>query len=106
VFTSAFRIMLDGDLTEAQLDGLRAAARLARRGRYGDAWDQIQGERADEVAGGRIEVLLIRDDLGGPWELVVNLSGQPAPAAVAAVESDLVTAAAGQGVTVREVRRR
>ena len=105
MFRSASTVNLDGDLDQARLDALRSALRLRPQGRLGDAWDQIQGERIDEVPGGRVEIVLNRDDLGGPWSFRLHAEDQPTADALRALEEEVCAAAGAVGLTVTGVTR-
>ena len=106
MFRSAVTVLLDGDLDQARLNALRDALRLRPEGRLGDAWDQIQGERIDEVPGGRLEIVLNRDDLGGPWSFRLHAEDQPSTESLRALEAEVSAAAEAVGLTVTGVTRR
>jgi hypothetical protein len=106
MFRSAVRVHLAGDVDRARLDALRAALRLKPEGRFDDAWDEIQGERIDEVPGGRLKILLFREDVPGPWEFRIHAEGEPPTDALQAVEEELAAAARAIGLTVTETTRR
>jgi hypothetical protein len=106
MFRSAVNVQLGGDLDQARLDALRSALRLEPEGRLSDAYDQIQGQRIVDVPGGRLKVLLIRDDVGGPWSFRVNAEDQPSTEALRAAEAEVVAAAEAAGMAVVAVSRR
>ena len=106
MFRSAVNVQLGGDLDQARLDALRAALRLEPEGRLSDAYDQIQGQRVVDVPGGRLKVVLIRDDIGGPWSFRVNAEDQPSTGALRAVEAEVTAAAEAAGLAVLGVTRR
>jgi hypothetical protein len=106
MFRSAVNVQLEGDLDQARLNALRSALRLEPEGRLSDAYDQIQGQRIVDVPGGRLKVLLIRDDIGGPWSFRVNAEDQPSTGALRAVEAEVAAAAQAVGLTVVGVSRR
>jgi hypothetical protein len=106
MFRSAVTIKLAGTLDQARLDALRSALRLRPEGRLSDAWDEIQGRRTDEVTGGRLQILLYRDDVAGPWAFHVNVEGEPSEPALRAVEQELTAAATANGLSVTGVVRR
>jgi hypothetical protein len=78
---------------------------MAPEGRFGDAWDEIQGRRVDEVPGGRVRVLLLRADFPGPWSVQVDVDADPAGQVLAEVEQEIVAAVRACGVPVAAVVR-
>jgi hypothetical protein len=104
---SSMMVHLGGDLDQARLDALRSSLGLRPEGRLGDAYDEIQGRRVDEVPGGEIEVLLERMDIGGPWSFhVYGNTESPVDAHLAALEAELTATALSSGLTVERVDRR
>jgi hypothetical protein len=103
MFRSAATVDLGGDLDEARLDALRSALRLEPEGRLDDPYDEIQGRRADEAPGGRLEILLCRTNVGGPWSFGVDVDGQPPVEVVRAVVEEVAAAAQWVGLTVAAV---
>ena len=88
------RVDLAGDLDRERLRYLRTELRLRPTGRH-------LGERVDEVPGGRVELILGRDDAGGPWWFQVTVqSGVPGPAALDAVAWEASAVAQAGGLTV------
>ncbi|MCI4065039.1 hypothetical protein MRQ36_21725 [Micromonospora sp. R77] len=65
-----------GEMNQDRLDALRSALSLRRTGRLGDDWDEIFGDRSDDVPGGRLMILLIRDDSDGTWKWKVKVSSE------------------------------
>jgi hypothetical protein len=105
MFGSAVTVNLSGTLDRARLNALRSALNLRPEGRLDDAWDEIQGERVDEVPGGRIQILLYRFDLPGPWEFHLNIEDDPSAEALRTAEEQVVAAAGAVGLTVAGVSR-
>jgi hypothetical protein len=106
MFESAVTVNLSGTIDKARLDALRSDLNLHPEGRLDDAWDQIQGERVDEVPGGRVQILLYRFDVPGPWEFQLNIEGEPSAETLRAVEEQVVAAVQATGLTVADVSRR
>jgi hypothetical protein len=106
MFRSTVTIKLAGVLDESRLDALRSALRLQPEGRLSDGWDEILGRRTDEVTDGRLQVLLYRDDVAGPWAFHVNAEGNPSEQALRTVEEELAAAAQANGLSVTDVARR
>jgi hypothetical protein len=106
MFKPAVTVNLSGTIDQIRLDALRSALNLHPEGRLGDAWDQIQGRRVDEVPGGRIQILLYRFDVPGPWEFHLGIESDPSVDALRAVEEQVVAAAHATGLTVADVSRR
>jgi hypothetical protein len=106
MFGWAIYVRLAGNLDPAGVNALRTALRLAPEGRYGDDWDQILGRRTEEVPGGRLEILLYREDSAGPWAVHINAEGEPGPAALNAAEQEITEAVRGAGLAVAGVSRR
>jgi hypothetical protein len=106
MFGWAIYVRLAGNLDPGGVNALRAALRLTPEGRYGDDWDQILGRRTDEVPGGRLQILLYREDSPGPWAVHINAEGEPSPAALSAVEQEITEAVRDAGLAVAGVSRR
>jgi hypothetical protein len=106
MFKSAVTVNLSGTIDKARLNALRSELHLRPEGRLDDAWDEIQGRRVDEVPGGRVQILLYRTDVPGPWAFYLNVEGDPSAEALRAVEEQVVAAARGTGLTVADVSRR
>ena len=106
MFSSAVTVDLAGEIDERRLAALRTSLRLAPEGRLGDAWDEILGRRTDEAPGGRIQLLLYREDLEGPWAFHLNVEDAPAIESVNALVDEAVTAAQASGLAVTGVRYR
>jgi hypothetical protein len=106
MFASAVTVELAGDIDRARVDALRSALRLTPEGRFDDGWDEILGRRTDEVDGGRLQILLHRDDTDGPWAFHLNVEGEPAAAVLSAAEAEVANAATANGLTVTAVLRR
>jgi hypothetical protein len=106
MFGSAVTLELAGDIDGARVDALRSALRLKPEGRFADGWDEILGRRTDDVEGGRLQVLLYRDDTTGPWAFHVNAEGKASADALRALEEEIAAAARANGLTVTAVSRR
>jgi hypothetical protein len=106
MFGSGLTIRLVGDVDPARVDALRSALRLEPEGRFGDGWDEILGRRIDDVEGGRLQILLCRDDTTGPWAFHVNVEDEPSAEALRGVEEEIIAAARANSLTVTEVSRR
>jgi hypothetical protein len=76
MFKSEVAVRFVGEMDQDRLDALRSALSLRRTGRLGDDWDEIFGERSDDVPGGRLMILLLRDDVDGPWKWEVQVSSE------------------------------
>ncbi|MFC4145219.1 hypothetical protein ACFO0M_03020 [Micromonospora mangrovi] len=76
MFKAQVIVRFAGEMDQDRLNALRSALSLQRTGRLTDDWDQILGERSDDVPGGRLMILLIRDDSDGPWKWEVQVSSE------------------------------
>jgi hypothetical protein len=76
MFESEVVVRFTGEMNQDRLDALRSALNLQRTGRLSDDWDEVLGRRRDEVPGGRLMILLIRDDSDGPWKWKVKVSSE------------------------------
>jgi hypothetical protein len=61
---------------------------------------EIQGERIDEVPGGRLKILLFREDVLGPWEFHLNAEAEPSVEALRTMEEEVAAAAQTVGLTM------
>lgn len=93
-----------GELDQERLTALRARLKLERRGRLGDAEDDLFGERflTDDRQAGLLELLRTRD---GWWFKVSDRGVAPDAATLADLEADITTAATDAGLTITNVRR-
>ncbi len=106
MFASSATVNLSGTIDQARLDALRSALGLRPEGRLTDGWDEILGRRVDDVLGGRVQVVLYREDYDGPWSFHLNVEGEPSAEALSAVTDEVTAAAVAAGMTVVGVSRR
>ncbi|MFC4145220.1 hypothetical protein ACFO0M_03025 [Micromonospora mangrovi] len=76
MFKSEVVVRFSGEVDQDRLNALRSVLSLERTGRLGDDWDEILGRRRDDVPGGRLLILLVREDVNGPWEWKVQVSSE------------------------------
>ena len=69
------------------------------------SYDQ-SGRRIDEVAGGRVQLLLTREDVEGPWGLRLNVEDSPDADALHAIVREAVDVAEASGLAVTRIRER
>jgi hypothetical protein len=106
MFSSAVTIDLAGKIDERRLQSLRTLLRLKPEGRPGDAWDEILGRRTEDAPGGRVQLLLYREDVDGPWAFHLNVQDAPAVESLNALVEEAVGAARASGLAVTGIRKR
>jgi hypothetical protein len=97
-----------GDVDDRELDTLRAALGMAKRGRLSDDWDDEFGWRElSPRESGWIYLNLTRDlDRDGWWEVALKYENDPLPVAdVDMWEQKITGAIATAGLNLQEVRR-
>jgi hypothetical protein len=106
MFSSAVTVNLAGEVSPVTVAALREQLRLRPEGRFDDAWDEILGRRVDAAVGGRIEIVLYRDDLTGPWGFHINVEDTPSTDTLRSVTDEAVAVARAAGLSVTNVSQR
>jgi hypothetical protein len=106
MFKSEVVVRFTGEMNRDRLNALRSVLSLERAGRLDDAWDQIFGERSDDVPGGRLLILLFRHDVDGPWEVQINSENGVEASSIQHLENEVRSALESVGLQATDVWRR
>ncbi|MCI4065040.1 hypothetical protein MRQ36_21730 [Micromonospora sp. R77] len=106
MFKSEVVVRFAGGMDQDRLNALRSVLSLERTGRLTDDWDQILGRRRNDVPGGRLLILLFREDTDGPWEVQIDSEGDVDAFSFQHLENEARSAVESVGMQVTGIWRR